>query len=799
METDLKRILTTALCCVLLQVKTSCEAVQDFDYIWEACRDKSANISSVFEDNQSSKECAWMLSVATHLQEENNASPPTSSHVEKRRARLVLSGACIAIVARSALWLGRSTSKTKQIEESKNNEENKTSALLDVIVDAMNQLKRSTEKKISLNHFSKTLHEAAMIASKVNLFSDENKIESIVQGTGPIQSLFSTHHGRVTAIGLLNKFIRASINSSSIHSPNGPSIFTSFHFVDEILLEAQATSYVRLYLIEFSDKKSSASGQVAAEVQFYENKVETTAPDSDSDDFELNTKLPLQSTLELNLWTSRLLDYSDRRIKPSTKLLYYIGTSNIDKVFRENQESVGNVMIPIINKALQGLNKAQKDTDQSMQVDLLGGMEANQQDCFSSKTKIKAETIGRAMLSFYYHAAESILDYETARLKTTSHRRLLMSADFHKALLSVCLVCVVHATSGSSSSFQNDSYIDNSQSFLQSILTLIDCTEYEYMKVSESFLHGMDSSANSMRNKICKLPTELQQKLRDIEEEILESSLWKNCTKIQSDRLVVGVIKSLMSSSDQDKKSWPPRVLDRIQDEQTETAQPFLDGDSSSESQYVDYLLTKVMGLASKRVDILCTNLGIDPRNPLMKRIWNTFLQLLTHNIHLIYGRHIDQLILCTVYSVGKVTKYTPELTFSNIIDVYTSSFEKKFGKLAVERILRNVILLNNEQGSVIDFYNQCYITCMKKTLMKIKLVNKSTSLEINEKKRSCEDNAIAATACQAKRSKGMEKCNLQVNVRFSDSKAQNYSPKSRVLYSFGDASAVKVRLSSIY
>ena len=87
----------------------------------------------------------------------------------------------------------------------------------------------------------------------------------------------------------------------------------------------------------------------------------------------------------------------------------------------------------------------------------------------------------------------------------------------------------------------------------------------------------------------------------------------------------------------------------------------------------------------------------------------------------------------------------------------------------------------------------------MKKILIKIKHPNKSTSLEINEKKRSCEDISIADTADQAKRPKGMEKCGLHVNVRYTESKAQNHLPKSRMLYSFGDASSVKVRLSSIY
>jgi hypothetical protein len=36
----IKHIITTALLCTLLKIKTSCETVQDFDYILECFKDK---------------------------------------------------------------------------------------------------------------------------------------------------------------------------------------------------------------------------------------------------------------------------------------------------------------------------------------------------------------------------------------------------------------------------------------------------------------------------------------------------------------------------------------------------------------------------------------------------------------------------------------------------------------------------------------------------------------------------------------------------------------------------------------
>jgi hypothetical protein len=975
-RTDLKRIITTALCCILLQVKTSCEAVQDFDYIWECCKDKGRHLSSVFEEdgdegyngegngngkstNQVSKECAWLLSIASYLyfttsagvganagDVDSNGNASTSdniSHADRRQVRLLLSGACITIVTQSALWLtqrqhqqqqqkngvndnhdGRCTSTSRtnvstriqleydainqlcMIGQGENDNDNtsinidatssssskettkkddqiydnnskeipmssskpsskstsKSTTLLKLVVGAINELS-PLDKNITSNRLLVELRKVMQFAAKMKLLNNDSdndnkndnnivnknkmNMDTTFKTLQPIKSRFSTHHDRNSSIDIIGKYCQTLLNSSqNSHSLNGPSIFTGFSFVDETLLVAQDTNYVRLYLIDFNERKSVGNVEhVAAEVQFYRCKVggepgmeseneDTIDTGSNTNNMyseslqqqrALNAKKTVQfnskmrDTLELNIWTDMVLESSAKRIKPSTKLLFYIGSSNVKSAFSSNRETVGQVMIPAINNALERLSRtgAGEDPKDILKVDKTGGMQGNSQDETSSEINIRAKSIGRSMLSLYYDSLESILDYETARLKKTSHRNLLLSPPFHKALLSICLICVVHATSGSLPvNFQQENDSHASHLFVQSIMTLMDCTTYEYMKVSESFMQSMENSSKSIYHKICRLPKLLRQKLQDTEEHIIESLLWTRCSKTEAMRSTADVLDCLTNYKNKNVSLWPPKVLEPIKGQEisndddmnnkniTTHTESLID-DLISESNYVNYLITKLMSLVSNRVAILCGHIGIPPHYPVTKQVWYTFRQFLRKQIHLLYGRHIDQVMLCTIYGVCKVLKYSPELTFSKIIEVYKHCFENRLGKEGAQRVVRKAVLSKNKQGSIIDFYNQIYLPSMKNYLLKSKYIKESAlkmknikqkrSFQQVEKSISLDDSKEAIKP--RKKSKGtikLQDSNLHLTVTCIDlPNPRKESPKTRVLYSFGDASTMKV------
>ncbi|KAK6982148.1 retinoblastoma-like protein 1 [Biomphalaria glabrata] len=76
----------------------------------------------------------------------------------------------------------------------------------------------------------------------------------------------------------------------------------------------------------------------------------------------------------------------------------------------------------------------------------------------------------------------------------------------------------------------------------------------------------------------------------------------------------------------------------------------------------------KVYHLASVRLRDLFDKLDIDDEE-LLKKVWTCFEYAMVHNVHLMMDRHLDQLIMCSLYLIAKVTE--KPLTFQNIMKCY--------------------------------------------------------------------------------------------------------------------------------
>lgn len=91
----------------------------------------------------------------------------------------------------------------------------------------------------------------------------------------------------------------------------------------------------------------------------------------------------------------------------------------------------------------------------------------------------------------------------------------------------------------------------------------------------------------------------------------------------------------------------------------------------------------KVYHLASVRLRDLC--LKLDLSNDLRRKIWTLFEYSLVHCTDLMKDRHIDQLLLCAVYIMAKVTK--EERLFHDIMKCYRNQPQ------AESRVYRHVLL----------------------------------------------------------------------------------------------------------
>ncbi|CAH3171006.1 unnamed protein product [Porites lobata] len=91
----------------------------------------------------------------------------------------------------------------------------------------------------------------------------------------------------------------------------------------------------------------------------------------------------------------------------------------------------------------------------------------------------------------------------------------------------------------------------------------------------------------------------------------------------------------------------------------------------------------KLYHLASVRLRDLCTKLDVN--EDLRQKMWTCFEHTLMNMTELMKDRHIDQILMCSIYVMGKVTN--AELSFQNIMKCYRTQPQ------AVSHVYRSVLL----------------------------------------------------------------------------------------------------------
>nr|XP_039260464.1 retinoblastoma-like protein 1 [Styela clava] len=123
----------------------------------------------------------------------------------------------------------------------------------------------------------------------------------------------------------------------------------------------------------------------------------------------------------------------------------------------------------------------------------------------------------------------------------------------------------------------------------------------------------------------------------------------------------------------------------------------------------------KVYHMAGIRVKDLCDKLNIPVG--LQAKVWTTFEQSLIRCTFLMRNRHMDQLIMCAVYVLAKVTQH--DQSFQEIMRCYRSQPQ------ASSHVYRNVLIHEanpddeNEsdievRDDLIQFYNKIYVPALK-------------------------------------------------------------------------------------
>eukprot|EP00349_Pseudokeronopsis_sp_Brazil_P005506 CAMPEP_0202957916 /NCGR_PEP_ID=MMETSP1396-20130829/2285_1 /ASSEMBLY_ACC=CAM_ASM_000872 /TAXON_ID= /ORGANISM="Pseudokeronopsis sp., Strain Brazil" /LENGTH=203 /DNA_ID=CAMNT_0049675655 /DNA_START=1727 /DNA_END=2338 /DNA_ORIENTATION=- len=126
----------------------------------------------------------------------------------------------------------------------------------------------------------------------------------------------------------------------------------------------------------------------------------------------------------------------------------------------------------------------------------------------------------------------------------------------------------------------------------------------------------------------------------------------------------------------------------------------------------------RVLHLSAYRISELCEMLGL--REDFKEKIWEVMKAALSVETHLLMNRHLDQIIMCTIYGVCKAMG-VQQLTFNSIIGKYNELYKQQKN---LQNVFMQVSMPDGAKKDIIAFYNELFIQHMKEYIISSKLVD---------------------------------------------------------------------------
>jgi retinoblastoma-like protein 1 len=139
----------------------------------------------------------------------------------------------------------------------------------------------------------------------------------------------------------------------------------------------------------------------------------------------------------------------------------------------------------------------------------------------------------------------------------------------------------------------------------------------------------------------------------------------------------------------------------------------------------------RVLNIAAESLSDLCQKIGIT--DEISEIIWCVVKVLLSQETDLLVNRHMDQLIMCSIYGVCRInqnclkssqSEEKKQVMFNEIIEAYKEINKKKGAPFSlikpnsVSWVFVEVLLDHNDPESqkvdIIQFYNKVYLNRMK-------------------------------------------------------------------------------------
>ncbi|XP_075708359.1 retinoblastoma-associated protein [Rhinoderma darwinii] len=325
----------------------------------------------------------------------------------------------------------------------------------------------------------------------------------------------------------------------------------------------------------------------------------------------------------------------------------------------------------------------------------------------------------------HYRVMESILKSEEERLSVHNFSMLLNNDKFHICLLA-CAVEVVVATYGRNL-FQSLSNSETTISFPW-ILHVFEQKAFDFYKVIESFIKAEPS-----------LTKDMIKYLERCEHMIMECLAWQSNSPlfylIQQTRDREEADHPEIASMLQQPSQHNPTAADLYLSPSRNTHQcaaPNMhitsntngqgahatsntngQGAHASQSQQKSTSLSvfykKVYRLAYLRLNSLCSSLL--PDHPELEHIiWTLFQHTLQHEYELMKDRHLDQIMMCSMYGICKAKNI--DLRFKTIVTAYKQLPNTN------QETFKHVLIREGMHDSIIVFYNLVFMQKLKSNIL---------------------------------------------------------------------------------
>lgn len=272
-------------------------------------------------------------------------------------------------------------------------------------------------------------------------------------------------------------------------------------------------------------------------------------------------------------------------------------------------------------------------------------------------------------VTLFYRVLESMVRSERARLQTVDLSSLLNSEVFVSALFACCLEALLKTHALVTLSFP-------------SLLDTVRVRAFDFGATIESFVkHG-------------HLPPALKQHMRDIENRILDCLVWRS-----------------------DSGLFAPASGDST----GATAGPRAGG--------LRLFFRMALSRAASRIYRLGTLLGLDTKS--LNQVWTAVKECVcAHQHDLMRDRHLDQMVLCSIYGVSKANR--SDMTFRRVNEAYKTLQRQQhapppaFLSRSLDEVIRDIKLDDRgARGDIIKFYNRCFVPVMKVFLLQFQMQDK--------------------------------------------------------------------------